>query len=103
MPHYQVLFEKRALKKLKKLSFKIQEKILEALRILRDEGFSPKLNIKKLKGYTNHYRIKIGKYRILFELEPKNIIRIYAILPRKKHTNNTHKYFKPTKKFIKLK
>jgi len=50
MPHYQVLFEKRALKRLKKLSFKIQEKILEALRILRDEGFSPKLNIKNLKA-----------------------------------------------------
>ena len=84
MSRYQVFLEKRALKRLEKLNFKIREKIFEALKILRDEGFSFGLDIKKLKGYINHYRIKIGKFRILFELEPNNVIRIYAVLPRKK-------------------
>ncbi|MEM1986540.1 MAG: type II toxin-antitoxin system RelE/ParE family toxin [Nitrososphaeria archaeon] len=54
----------------------------ELLHILRDEGFSKKLDVIKLRGSKNHYRIRVGKYRILFELEPDNTIIVYAILPR---------------------
>jgi len=49
MSRYQVFLEKRALKRLEKLNFKIREKIFEALKILRDEGFSFGLDIKSLK------------------------------------------------------
>jgi len=36
-----------------------------------------------LKGFKNHYRLRIGKYRILFEIEKDKII-VYSILPREK-------------------
>jgi mRNA interferase RelE/StbE len=51
--------------------------------VLRDYGFTPRLDIKKLKGYRNHYRLRVGEYRVLFELEKPDKIIIYAILPRK--------------------
>lgn len=84
MTRYDVNITRKALKELNKLDSRSRNKILEALIILRDYGFTSKLDIKKLRGYKNHYRIKVGKYRILFELEKPRKIIIYAILPRKK-------------------
>jgi mRNA interferase RelE/StbE len=81
---YEVYFERKTLKNLKKLDKTLKSRILEALRTLRDEGFSRKLDIKKLKGYKNHYRLRIGHYRILFELQKPKTIIIHAILPREK-------------------
>jgi len=61
----------------------IRRRVLEALTMLRDYGFTPRLDIKKLRGYRNHYRLRIGEYRILFELEKPRKVIVYAILPRK--------------------
>ena len=52
--------------------------------MLRDEGFSRKLDIVKLRGYKNNYRLRVGRYRVLFELEAERTIIVYAVLPRKK-------------------
>ena len=84
MTRYNVNLTKKALKQLRELDEPIKSRILEALVILRDYGFSRRLDIKKLRGYRNHYRIRVGEYRILFELEKPNKIIVYAILPRKK-------------------
>jgi len=37
-----------------------------------------RLDIKKLKGYNNHYRIRVGNYRILFFRETGEA-RVYDI------------------------
>ncbi|MGQ4915559.1 MAG: type II toxin-antitoxin system RelE family toxin [Candidatus Asgardarchaeia archaeon] len=42
------------------------------------------IDIKKLRGYKNHYRLRIGSYRVLFEFESGDTILIHAILHRKK-------------------
>lgn len=57
-------------------------RIVKTLHILRDEGFSKGLDIIKLRGSKNHYRIRVGEYRILFELTPDKTIIVYAILSR---------------------
>jgi mRNA interferase RelE/StbE len=82
LPAYNVFIEKKAYKQLEKLEEGARNRITEALHTLRDEGFSIKLDIKKLRGYRTHYRIRVGKYRILFELQAEKTIIIYAILPR---------------------
>jgi len=82
LPRYQVLLERKAANQLEKLSEDARSRIIEALHILRDEGFSPRLDIKKLRGYKSHYRLRTGKLRILFEMRPERTIIIYAILPR---------------------
>ena len=83
LQRYYVFLERKASKHLEKLSEDVRNRIIEALHTLRDEGFSLRLDIKKLRGYKKHYRIRIGKYRILFELRPERKIVVYAILPRK--------------------
>ncbi|MEM3830320.1 MAG: type II toxin-antitoxin system RelE/ParE family toxin, partial [Conexivisphaerales archaeon] len=70
-------------KQLEKLDKNTRDRIVEALRVLRDEGFSRKLDVVKLRGYKNHYRLRVGKYRVLFELEAERKIIVYAVLPRK--------------------
>jgi len=39
-------------------------------------------NVQKLRGSTNEYRLRVGDYRVLFELEGKKIM-IYAVGDRK--------------------
>lgn len=41
------------------------------------------INLKKIVGSQNYYRIKIGDYRIGFELVKKSIIRLIIICHRK--------------------
>ena len=84
MQGYNVLLEKRAQRQLSRLDKDTRSRILEALHILRDEGFSLRLDLKKLKGYKDHYRLRVGRYRVLFELKPEKTAIIYAILPRKR-------------------
>lgn len=68
MARYEVSITRKALKELNGLDERSKNRVLKALVILRDYGFSSRLDIKKLRGYRNHYRIRVGDYRILFEL-----------------------------------
>ena len=38
-------------------------------------------DIKKLKGYQNDYRLRVGKLRVLFSLD-NDIITVKDVLPR---------------------
>jgi mRNA interferase RelE/StbE len=55
----------------------MRKRIIEKLKVL-EKGFSPLLDIKKLKGYKNHYRLRVGEFRILFFLENSKIV-VYKI------------------------
>lgn len=45
-------------------------------------SFEDILNLKKLKGYENAYRIRVGDYRIGFTFDAETII-FYRVLHRK--------------------
>lgn len=79
---FKVFIERKALKQLEGLEEEIKVMIEEKLKELK-RGFSPRLDIKKLYGYESHYRLRAGKYRILFEIERGRIV-VYSILPRRK-------------------
>ncbi len=68
MKRYSINLTKKALKQLSELDEPLKVRVREARVILQDYGFSGRLDIKKLRGYRNHYRIRIGEYRVLFEL-----------------------------------
>lgn len=65
MSKYSIDFSKKAQKQLDKLSDTIAEPILAAIHTLADnprpQGY------KKLKG-RNGYRIRVGDYRIIYEV-----------------------------------
>ena len=50
---------------------------------LEENPFSPLLDIRKLKGYSNRFRIRIGDCRIVYELnENEKTIKIIEIARR---------------------
>ena len=79
---FRVFIEKKVLKQLEKFDEKTRDNLLNKFRELK-HGFSPKLDIKKLKGFKKYHRIRIGGYPILFELQKPSTIILYAILHRK--------------------
>ena len=52
--------------------------------MLEKEGLSARLDIKKLRGYRSHFRVRLGDYRIRFELSVDQTIVVYSISPREK-------------------
>lgn len=63
----EVIVDDDFYKKLKRLSKEVQVRTYEVLKLL--EGFPfVRIDIKKLKGKEKIFRIRIGKYRILFIL-----------------------------------
>jgi mRNA interferase RelE/StbE len=76
MPVYEVLLSKTARKKLSTLPAFIHNKIIEDISSLT---VVPRpFGCKKLKGFKNSYRIRVGDYRIIYEIEDK-IPRILVI------------------------
>ena len=76
MPVYEVLLSKAARKQLGSLPTFIHNKIVEDFSTL---AASPRPGgCKKLKGYKNAYRIRVGDYRIIYEIEDK-VLRILVI------------------------
>jgi len=72
---YEILLTKQAAKYLRSLDEGYRNKIKEILEILQINPFS--WPYKKIRGETNLFRIRLGAYRILYEinrLEGKIII-----------------------------
>jgi len=63
---YKVEILKDALKQLKKLSSELQERIKLKIDDLATEP-RPK-GVKKLKGKENAYRIRVGDYRVIYDI-----------------------------------
>ena len=81
MEKYEVLLEKRAVKQLQSLDDKTKSRVADALTTL-EEGFSARLDIKKLKGFRDTFRLRVGGYRIFYVIAPGKKIKVFAILPR---------------------
>lgn len=52
-------------------------KILKSFREIAQDPYNTPLDIKKLKGEENKYRLRLGKYRFLYEIIEEQIL-IYA-------------------------
>jgi mRNA interferase RelE/StbE len=81
---HPVFVERKAQKQLKNAPKDEQQRILAVLEDLEDEGLVARLDIKKLRGYKQHFRIRLGDYRIRFELSPDRTIVVYSISQREK-------------------
>jgi len=57
------------------------EKII--LEFENSKSLSEIPNIKKLTGFKNYYRVRIGEYRLGFELVSENTLRFIIIAHRK--------------------
>jgi len=79
---YRILLDTRALRDFQDIPEPYHTSIKEKFERLK-EGFLPDLDIRKLKGFKNTYRLRVGDYRIIFELNPDYEIIVIGIRPRK--------------------
>jgi mRNA interferase RelE/StbE len=84
LTRHRVFVERKAQKQFQKTPKDYQERSLAILKELEKEGLSARLDIKKLRGYKGHFRIRLGDYRIRFELSDDGTIVVYSISPREK-------------------
>ncbi|PPJ61797.1 type II toxin-antitoxin system RelE family toxin [Cuspidothrix issatschenkoi] len=68
---YQVIIPNPVEKQLENLSQNINERILEKILSLVE---NPRPSgVKKLKGFKNEYRIRVGDYRVRYEIDDENL------------------------------
>ena len=70
----QIKYSKQAVKAINRINNPTKQRIKVAIEKL------PIGDIKKLQGYSNAYRLRVGEYRILFDISEN--IEITNILPR---------------------
>ena len=76
---YQVELRPRAEKDLRNLQRQEQSRIIEKLRVATDDLHG---DIKRLVQFQPSYRLRVGDYRVLFEVESDKIV-VYRILHRR--------------------
>jgi len=76
---YTIELMPRAIKDLRNLPKGEVQKILEKIKILESGLIG---DIKKLTHFTPEYRLRVGDYRILFEIKEQKIT-IYRVKHRK--------------------
>jgi mRNA interferase RelE/StbE len=69
---YRVVLTRRATKGLEKAPDHVRKRAVEAIDALQQTFAPVKLfDVKKLKGMDNTFRIRIGDWRIIYELRRK--------------------------------
>ncbi|WP_193197224.1 type II toxin-antitoxin system RelE family toxin [Nostoc sp. MG11] len=69
---YEVKFSKSAKKQFRKLPLDVQERIQTKIN---DLAIEPRPNgVKKLQGDDNSYRVRVGDYRVIYELDDDILI-----------------------------
>ncbi|RXI96293.1 type II toxin-antitoxin system RelE/ParE family toxin [Anaerobacillus alkaliphilus] len=75
---YKLIYHKSAVKFIAKLDKNSQERIITGLKGLL--SIPPEGDIKSLKGYSGLYRLRIGSYRVIFNIDhQEQVVYIEAI------------------------
>ncbi len=81
---YLVELKPKAIKDLKNIPKTDGKRIFEKLKLLEDNLQG---DVKKLTNHTPEYRMRVGDWRILFEIEEEEKIIIYRIRHRREAYN----------------
>jgi mRNA interferase RelE/StbE len=83
---YQIIIPKPVKKQLDAIPTNIRQRILEKIKLLAN---NPRLEgAVKLKGYINEYRLRIGDYRVRYEIKDKELI---ILLLRCQHRKDVYR------------
>ncbi len=82
MASYQIEFKSSALKELERLPRQIIPRAIAAIKGLAENPYLS--GVKKLVGFEHTYRIRVGDYRIVYEIrEDHLVIEIIRLKHRK--------------------
>ena len=77
--NYQVEFNPKAIEDLESLPAEVQSRVLTEIELMQNNLTG---DVKRLTNYTPEYRLRVGDYRVLFEIE-EDILVIYRVKHRK--------------------
>lgn len=75
---YTIKYKKSAQKALQSMPSKVAAKFIEAFEMLAANPASKALDIKPLKGEGSLYRLRMGSWRAIYEIENSQLI-IYVV------------------------
>ncbi len=76
---YNIQFKPRAVKDIERLSSRLHLQIIKGIEAM---SVDLKGDVKRLTNFTPEYRLRVGDYRVLFEVENKNIV-VYRVRHRR--------------------
>ena len=76
---YEIRFKPRSLKDGRKIEKKTLARIFEKISALENDLFG---DVKRLTNFEPEYRLRVGNYRVLFEVEDNQVV-IYRMRHRK--------------------
>ena len=76
---YDIQFKPRAVRDIERLPSRIQAQVLARIE---DMSNDLKGDVKRLTNFTPEYRLRVGDYRVLFEVKKKAIV-IFRIRHRR--------------------
>ena len=77
--NYQAEFKPKAIKDLESLPAEVQSRVLTKIELMQNSLTG---DVKCLTNYTPEYRLRLGDYRVLFEIE-EDVLVIYRVKHRK--------------------
>ena len=76
---YDVQFKPRAVRDIEGLPSRIRARVLARIEEMSDDL---KGDVKRLTDFTPEYRLRVGDYRVLFEIEGETVM-VYRIRHRR--------------------
>lgn len=76
---YEIELKPRAIKDLKSIDATERRKVVSRMEALENDLAG---DVKRLTNFTPEYRLRVGSYRVLFEVEGDRVV-IYRIRHRK--------------------
>jgi mRNA interferase RelE/StbE len=76
---YEVQFKPKSIRDLDSLSPDVARRILGKIETMRDDLAG---DVKRLTAFTPEYRLRVGDYRVLFEVEAAKVV-IYRVRHRR--------------------
>lgn len=74
--NYEIKFLKDAYKYLQKQDLVTRNRILDHLNILSEDPRHPELDIKRMQGMENRFRLRVGTYRVVYSIIDNELIVI---------------------------
>ncbi len=82
MGHHEVEVSRTAEKQLRKLPRDVQERVVRRMLLLAEDPFPQ--GARKLTGYDDVYRVRVGRYRILYSVSPRRMVIIILKVGQRK-------------------
>lgn len=81
---YTIQTSRKVIRQLEKLPSHVKRRFEEILKILKNHPVPiSKYDVKKMRGYENVYRVRVGEYRLVYHIKDKKI-HLLGISHRKK-------------------